>query len=110
MTSPDNFNHIISSIMTRLGVNGTENGVPVNSACDKDSGSKPGITPSQALVIVGILGGVLTVDSVLVDRAQEIQIILVGSLKEKTKLEKMLEQIGSMSFDEVMKALISRLS
>jgi hypothetical protein len=43
-----------------------------------------GLNPSQLLVIAGIIGGGLEVDSVLVDRNQAIQIVLSGSLKRKT--------------------------
>ena len=68
------------------------------------------ITPSQALVITGILGGALEVDSILVNKEQEVQILLIGSLKQKTPLEKVMDQIGSMPFDEVMKAMLGRLT
>jgi hypothetical protein len=51
----------------------------------------------------------LDIDSVLVDRRQEVQIVLVGSLKQKTSLEKTLDEIGSMPFDEVLKAMVGRL-
>ena len=68
------------------------------------------MTPSQALVIAGVLVGVLQVESVLVSRDQVVDILLRGSLKQKTPLEKMLDQIGGMPFDEVMKALLDRLT
>ena len=66
------------------------------------------ISPSQALVIAGLISGALEVTSVLVDRDQEVQIVLAGSLKRKTELEKMVDQIGEMSFEEVMKAILNR--
>ena len=75
----------------------------------KKNNNKLSLTPSQILVISGLLGGVLHVDSVLVDRDQHIQIILEGSLKRKTELEKMMDQIGKMPFDEVLKAMLERL-
>ncbi len=75
------------------------------------------LTPSQTLVIAGILGGVLSVDSVLVGRGQRVEILLVGSLKsgdgdgnDSSELENMLDQIGNKSFDEVVKAMINRLT
>lgn len=67
-----------------------------------------GLSPSELLVIGGIIADVLQVESVLVNKDQEIEIVLAGSLKRKTELDKMLDQIGSMSFDEILKALISR--
>jgi hypothetical protein len=60
------------------------------------------------MVILGLLGGVLKVESVLIDRNQVVDIVLTGSLKRKTEMDKILDQIGSKSFDEVMKALFER--
>lgn len=84
------------------------------SGSDKKNSSF-NLTPSQALVIAGILGGVLEVDSVLVGRGQRVEILLVGVLKQEdgsdsSELENMLDQIGSKSFDEVVKAMINRLT
>lgn len=86
---------------------------------DKASGGKtnearPGdkgisLTPQKALVIAGLLGGILEVDSVLVDRNQNVEIVLVGTLRHKTQFEKLLAQIGSLPFDEVMKGFIGRM-
>lgn len=67
------------------------------------------INPSQLLVISALLAGVIEVTSVLVDRNQTVEIVLTGSLRKKTDLEKLLDQIGSKSFDEVVKALFGRL-
>lgn len=67
------------------------------------------LSPSQAMIIGGILGGVLEVESILVDKDQDVQIVLAGSLKEKSELDKMLDQIGQMPFGEVYKALSNRL-
>lgn len=46
--------------------------------------------------------------SILVDKNQLVQFVLSGSLKKKTPLEQMIDQIGSMPFDEVMKAVLDR--
>lgn len=70
--------------------------------------SSVSITPAQALVIAGILAGTLEVTSVLVDKNQVVEILLSGSLKKKTPLEKMIDQIGKMPFDDVMRALMDR--
>jgi len=48
------------------------------------------------------------VESVLVDNRQEVNIILVGSLKRKTQLDKILDKVGDMSFEDVMKAILDR--
>jgi hypothetical protein len=106
MALPDNLSELINETMKRLAGQKDADG----SKHSGNTGSnKLSITPSQALVIAGLLSGTLQVDSVLVDRNQLVQIILVGSLKRKTDLEKMLDQIGSMSFDEVLKAMLGRV-
>ncbi|MCX7921712.1 MAG: hypothetical protein N3B21_06825 [Clostridia bacterium] len=128
MFSPEHINSLAKEVMARLGGhseksvrcqssnsncsgnNGNSNGNNGNG--DKNKCKKLEITPSQALVIAGILGGVLEVDSVLVDKDQTVQIILEGSLKvppPKTPLEEMLDEIGSKPFDEVVKAMLGRL-
>lgn len=123
MFPPDELNKILRDALDRIDANApgcvlNQNGNG-NSSSNSNSGgngshavcdgNKSPLTPSQALVIGGILGGVLSVESVLVDKSQTVEIVLSGSLKQKTKLEKMLDQIGSMPFDEVVKAMLERL-
>ncbi len=67
------------------------------------------LTPAEIMVISGILTDVLSVESLLVDRTQQVQIVLGGSLKRKTELEKTLDEIGQKPFDEVLKALLGRI-
>ncbi|MZP31290.1 hypothetical protein GTO91_16405 [Heliobacterium undosum] len=67
------------------------------------------INPLKAAVIVGLLSDALSVNSLLVDRAQEVQIVLTGSLRRKTPLDKMLDEIGDQSFDDVLQALLRRV-
>ncbi len=73
---------------------------------DAEKGRCINLTPSQLLIIAGFLGGVLNVDSVLVSRDQVIQIVLSGSLKRKTQLDKIMEQIGKLPFDQVVKSIM----
>jgi|GEM_PF-1195399 len=109
--SSDQLNSILKEAMARLNDKGQKNAYDKNDENSaRNTGGKLTITPSQALVIAGIIGGVLNVDSVLVGIDQRVEIILTGSLKQKTGLEKMMDQIGSMPFDEVVKALIGRLT
>lgn len=77
------------------------------SASDNKS-TPPLLTPQKFLVILGLLGGVLEVRSVLIDRNQRVEVVLDGSLKRKTKLDKMLDEIGTMPFDDVLRAIIGR--
>lgn len=81
---------------------------PDTSGSSAENNGGLGLSPSEILVIGGIIADVLQVESVLVNKDQEIEIVLAGSLKRKTELDKMLDQLGSMSFDEILKALISR--
>jgi len=105
----DNLNKILRDVMGCLNRNASGSNSNKNKSNNNSNGNKLSITPAQALVIAGIVGGVLDVDSILVDRDQIVQIVLEGSLKKKTELEKMLDEIGSMPFDEVVKAMLERL-
>lgn len=67
------------------------------------------LTPAEISVIFGLLTGALSVDSILIDRDQAIEIVLTGSLKRKTELDNILDIIGSMPFDDVLKAMLGRL-
>lgn len=120
--SAEQLNSILGEVVSRLsGQNsagdickksdGKNSGNNTNSASNttNTAGGQSSIlslTPSQALVIAGIVGGVINVDSVLVDKNQTVQIILTGSLKRKTPLDRMVSQLGSMRFDDVLRAII----
>lgn len=71
-----------------------------------------GLNPSQLLVIAGIIGGGLEVVSVLVDREQNVQIVLSGTLRRETKtqLDRVMEQVGRLPFDEVVKAIMNNVT
>lgn len=106
MFSSDQLNAMAKTIMDRLGLSNKESNN--NHETCKEGKKNIALTPSQALVVAGILGGVLEVNSVLVDKDQIVQIVLQGSLKQKTELEQMLDNIGSKPFDEVVKAMLGR--
>ncbi|MGE5583022.1 MAG: hypothetical protein ACM3X9_10880 [Bacillota bacterium] len=65
------------------------------------------LLPSELLVIAGIICDVLQVNSVLVDRNQSVEIVLVGTLKRRTQLDKVMQQIGKMPFDQVVQAIMN---
>lgn len=109
MSSSDQVNNAIKELLTRLNPGVPSNIQNTSGKCGKEEGNVSGIHPSQALIIGALLAGVLEVDSILVDRDQTVQIVLSGSLKKKTDLEKLLDQIGSRPFDEVVKAMLGRL-
>jgi hypothetical protein len=71
--------------------------------------SEVSLTPSQLLVIAGFVAKVLEVNSITVDKDQEIQIVLNGSLKRPTQLDNIMQQIGQMPFETVFSSLLKNL-
>ncbi len=82
---------------------------------NKNKKCKLDLTRSQILVITALLAGTLDVESILIDKNQEIQILLTGSLRinnnkdpNEEQLDKIMALIGQMPFDDVIKSLIRR--
>jgi hypothetical protein len=67
------------------------------------------LEPQKILVILGLLAGVLEVTSVTVSKDQIVEFVLSGTLKRPTRLDKMLDEIGKMPFEDVMRAVMERL-
>ncbi|QGG48771.1 hypothetical protein [Heliorestis convoluta] len=76
---------------------------------EQGSFKAPSIKPEVALVILGLLSDNLQVNSVVVNRDQTVQIVLDGTLRNKTSLDQALGYVGQHSFDEVMKAFLKRV-
>lgn len=114
MFSPNQFNSIMQQFMSKTGsqTSSDQNGQYGNNGHNGNNGDRVPlrVTPSKALVIAGLLSGSLEVFSVLVDKNQAVEILLTGTLKQKTELDKMLDKIGDMPFDEVLKAFLDRFS
>ncbi|MFZ7101812.1 MAG: hypothetical protein ACOWWO_04015 [Peptococcaceae bacterium] len=103
MLSPDYLNTLLEAVSAQLNeINREEEKV------NHGTGTGFCLTPSQTLVILGLLGGVLSIESILVDKDQTVNIVLEGTLKRKSKMDKILDQMGHLSFEEVMKALFER--
>ncbi|KNF07189.1 hypothetical protein CLPU_21c00070 [Gottschalkia purinilytica] len=103
MISQKQLDLLIKNTLSQLGLDG-----------DKDKKKKCrdkllNLSPAQILVVTGILTDVLTIDSLLIDKDQKIQIVLAGSLKRKTELDKALDKIGKQPVDEVLKSIFDRL-
>lgn len=120
MPSSNNFDSVIRNALSHLSGtelkndrqknSGTNTGAGgTNTGTGGSNGKFPPLTPSKALIIVGLLGDVFAVDSILVDKDQRIEIVLSASLKQKTQLEKIMDQVGQRPFDEVLKSIIGRL-
>ncbi|MFZ5597421.1 MAG: hypothetical protein ACOY31_10475 [Bacillota bacterium] len=104
MMSEEHLNQLAEKILTQLQADdGGSSGDTAGKNCIK-------LTPARLLVLAGILGGVFSVTSVLIDKNQTVQVLLSGTLKRKTDLDKMLDSIGSKSFDEVMGAIVDRFA
>jgi len=115
--SPEELSRLAVQIQKQLSQGEGDSYSATSGDCDpcvkKDCLLAP-LTPQNALVIFGLLTGVLEVDSVLLDRDRTIQIILEGSfntlkIKKKTNMDKKLDKLGSMPFDQVVKTLLERL-
>jgi len=105
--SSEYLNSILEIILAQFDEKGTS--IQHTDSNNKNTCKYP-LTPSQILVIIGLIGGVLNIESVLVDRDQTVSIVLQGSLKKRTEMDKILDKMGSMPFEEVMKALFERFS
>lgn len=100
------------AILLRINPNNPNNSKNNSNSTNNDC--KINITPAQALVIGGILTGVFDIYSFLVDINQNVQITLLGSIKGKdpddSNLNTILDSLGSVPLDDVLKAIIKRLS
>ncbi|KXG76408.1 hypothetical protein [Thermotalea metallivorans] len=110
MFSPEQLDALMKEAMAELGKQDSKGHNKIQRRTCGQNG-KFNLTPAQALVIVGLLSGALNVFSVLVDADQLVSIVLRGSLKkeEKSELDKIMAQIGTMPFDEVVKAMLKRI-
>ncbi|MFB5762513.1 hypothetical protein [Paenibacillus medicaginis] len=66
------------------------------------------LTPQQIAVIAGLLCNALTVDSVLVDKDQRLEIVLSGSLRRRTRLDQLLDELEGTTLLEFLDALNKR--
>lgn len=108
MIPQESLNEFTKKIMNQLGFD--DNCNDENNQKDRSIKKRlANLTAAQIMVIAGIFTDVLSVQSLSIDRDQQVQIILGGSLKRKTELEKTLDEIGQKPFDEVLKALLGRI-
>ncbi len=93
-----------------LGTKNVHNGLKADQVEGNQSSTSriEKLTPQKTLVILGLIGNVLEVKSVLIDRDLIVNILLEGSLKRRTKLDNCLDEIGAMPFDDVLRAVLGR--
>ena len=72
----------------------------------KESNSK--LSPQQIAVIVGLLANVLEVNSVLIDKYQNIEIVLQGSIRKKTRADRIAEELGDISVGDLLDAFLRK--
>ncbi len=109
MNSNDPMEILLNQVMEQLGVK--EKYDSLNESSKKKNGCNTNLSTSQLLVIVALLAGVLEVESITIDKNQVVDIILSGSLKRpkaKTQFEQIMDQVGSLPFDQVMKNILGR--
>ncbi|MCT4619921.1 MAG: hypothetical protein N4A62_11105 [Marinisporobacter sp.] len=109
MSSKDPMDLLLKTVMEQLGVK--EDYEKINKTCKNRNCNNLNLTPGQILVILALLAGVLEVESVTIDKDQGVDIVLTGSLKRpkaKTQLEKIMDQVGCLPFDQVMKNILGR--
>lgn len=111
MFSADELDNLTEQIMAQLKTEFFAQDAP--SKGNKDDGSNkkkvPKLSLESALVILGLFEGLLEVSSILFHRDQHVEILLIGSLRRKTRLDKMLDKLGAMSFDNVLRAFVGRV-
>jgi hypothetical protein len=66
------------------------------------------LSPQQLAVITALLSNALKVDSVLVDRNKDLQIVLTGTLRRKTKTDKLLEELEEINIGDLLDAISNR--
>ena len=119
MYSSEQLDILLQEAMAGLGIeNDVDNNCSNNRMSNKSNrsnkGNKISLTPAQALVIAGLLGGSLSVFSVLVYANQQVSIVLTGSLKKQNntnkQLDQIMDQLGKVPFDDVVAALGRRLN
>ena len=70
--------------------------------------SSPRLSPQQLAVVIGLLTNALSVESVLLDKDQTIQIVLEGSIRKKTKADRVAAALDDVTVGELFAALLRR--
>lgn len=66
------------------------------------------LSPQQIAVITALLLNTLQVQSVLVDKEQTVEVLLVGSLRRKTKIDRLLDEMSDVPVGDLWDALKRR--
>lgn len=91
-----------------MGKNGSNGNMKRKNSGKNKKNSLPKLSPAQIAVIVGILTNSLEVNSVLIDKDQRVEVLLEGSIRKKTKADKMAEELDDISVSDLIEAYILR--
>lgn len=85
------------------------NGNGVSGCSKKNSKRKTPqskLTPQQIAVVVGLLANALEVTSLLIDKNQRIEIVLEGSIRKKTRADRIAEELNNISVGDLLEAIL----
>lgn len=106
--SSDILNMLLGNYKDKRLAHSDESSESDSSSAKSEEGAY-GLTAQKLLVIAGLLADVLVVDSILVDVRQRIEIVLAGSLKQSKSTDNVMEQLGKMPFEQVIKTLVEKI-
>ncbi|WP_413379646.1 hypothetical protein [Alkalihalobacillus sp. 1P02AB] len=66
------------------------------------------LSPNEIAVITALLTKALTVQSILIDREQTVQILLEGSLKKRSELDKLIDEIRDVPIGDFIASLLNQ--
>ncbi len=72
----------------------------------KKNRNKQKLSLDELAVIAALLTNALRVESILISRNQRVEIILSGSLKQKTELERIIELLSQAPLEDLLFALL----
>ena len=72
----------------------------------KKETTKPRLSPNQVAVITALLTNALHVQSILVSKDQTIEVLLQGSLRQKSELDKFVDQVRDVPVGEFLSSLL----
>ncbi|MCM3716242.1 hypothetical protein [Halalkalibacter oceani] len=65
------------------------------------------LTPNEIAVIIALLTDALHVQSILVDRDQTVQVLLEGSLRKRSELDKLIDQVRDVPVGDFLSSLLN---
>lgn len=67
-----------------------------------------GLTTEQIAVITAILTNTVSVNAVFIYKDQKVQIVLEGTVRKKTKMDKLLDQMSGLSVGDLLNSISNR--